>query len=359
MRRLGIALLCFQIHALIQCIPSAVTFAPNGGRFGDNLYSCSQAYWIHYRYNLPFIFKPFPYSEYLHIHHDYPHYTHDFATHFKTTLYVKSGLPLDYIKDETLYITTFRESPGVDWSDSGFVDAFRYALSPVDGHWPSSLNLDDTKHSIALHVRAGGNFKYDKGFYKKIPLLFCAADYYVQALQLLLCHLEGACVVHIFTDDEHPQKIAQHIKKQLSSADQARVEITYRAQGNNHNAHVLTDFFEMMRFKYLIRSCSHFSVFVEQLGSCVVSIYPLQASKGKQGGMVTQIALTAYGNGHSHTTHLPLAMYGKKAYIQKTKEHGSYPLVPMLKNTEMREILLHPEQRAHNRTLQPTIPLYY
>jgi hypothetical protein len=339
-----------SFHCVVHCHTSAVTFERNSGRFGDDLISCSQAYWVHYRYNLPLLLTPFHYSEHLHIQYDHESYTKDLFKEFKRTIYVKTGLPVDYTADSTLYITTFREQPDVDWSDEDFVDAFRRALSPIYPNW-RYMRLSHASHSIALHVRRGGSFSYDKHHYTQIPLQFPSLNYYVQALKLLLLHLNGPCHVHLFTDDPKPKPLAKKIKKQLSPIDQARVTITYRTKGNSHKAYVLTDFFDMMQFKYLIRPCSHFSLFVEQLGTCSVSMYPKQAlHRKKHWGTITAINVTTFTNKQSETVEVPLNHYGQETYTN---------LIPLLQTPEMQEILLHPEQRALERKLQPMLPPCY
>jgi hypothetical protein len=324
---------------------NAVTFVLNGGRFGDNLISCAQAYWIHYRYNMPLLFVPFPYSELLRIHYEHPHYTESNTRTFAKTIYVSNTTLPEMSSDQTLYVTTFTKDPGTDWSDTAFVDAFRTALSPSNNK-QYGMPISDTTHSIAMHIRRGGSFSYDKRFVSRIPQQFPVLDFYVQSLCLLLRHLIGPCTLYLFTDDKHPKDLAKKIMKQLSSADRARVHIVYRQHKNNHDRYVLDDFFSMMQCKYLIRPCSHFSLFAELLGSCVLSIYPAVAMCGKNGGIVTTLNITVFLENESYTERMHIS--------QCQQGHFALFHTPLLQ-----EILAHPAQKILNRRLQSTLPFCY
>src|SRR5438477_11202069 len=57
--------------------PSAITWKPNGGRFGDNLVSYCKAKWIAYMFNIELLYLPFPYSDELMIHENEKMYTEE------------------------------------------------------------------------------------------------------------------------------------------------------------------------------------------------------------------------------------------------------------------------------------------
>jgi hypothetical protein len=348
-RFLLVTILC--AHTCTAMPQDAVTFELNGGRFGDNLISCSQAYWMHYRYNLPLLFKPFPYSEHLCMYYEHTLFTRKIAQEFKQSRYVKSGDALqeeaDKKTDATLYITTFAHDPGVDWSDVEFVDRFRAAISPVDANWRYRKMPEDV-HSIAMHVRRGGGFAYDKRIHAHVPQQFPSLNFYIHALQLVLDHLDGPCHVYLFTDDTKPKALAKKIGKHLSPADQARVRIISRNQQHDAATDVLSDFFDMMQCKYLIRPCSHFSLFVEQLGTCSVSIYPARATyRKKKWGQVTDIFVSTFVEGASSRERINLSEYAEKKQV------------PILQKADVREILLDPALRTVNRRLKSRlVPCY-
>jgi hypothetical protein len=330
---------------------SAVTFKLGGARFGDQAFGCSQAFWLHYRYGLPLLFTPFQYSDQLKIHHLYPHCADVISKEFKRTLYVKSPEPR-YDGNAILYTTIYEHPIDVDWSDRDFVEQYRAVFSPYNDNWPY-IEVPQDHHSIAMHIRCGGGYPWDKRNYWSRPLQFPSLGYYVQALQLLLRHLDGPCYVRIFTDDPNPKSFVKEIRKQLSPFDRSRVKIAYRKDGNRHNAHVLNDFFDMMQFKYLIRTVSRFSLFVELLGSCSVSMYPAGAIRKKNAwGKVTEICVSVFAEGESRTERIVFDQYA-------SGEIGGTQYIPLLKSPELRDILLYPERRALYRTLQAKLPKCY
>src|SRR5271156_1825171 len=46
----------------------AITYPATGCRFGDNLLAYLNARWLSYKYNLPFLYRQFPYSDQLALH---------------------------------------------------------------------------------------------------------------------------------------------------------------------------------------------------------------------------------------------------------------------------------------------------
>lgn len=329
----------------VLSMTSAVTFELNGGRFGDNLLSLAQALWVHYHYHVPLLYKPFPYCELLRIHHEYQQYTDALANKYKKCVHITTANPAIH-DDDTLYITTFKRDPGVNWSDPHFLDLLRAAIAPASPTWPY-MAVSEGSHLIALHVRRGGGFSYDKRFYTKIPQQFPELMYYVRALQLLLNHLDGPCTIYLFTDDKKPKSLAKKIKKTLSPANQARINIIYRHHKNRHDANVLIDFFDMMQCTYLIRPCSHFSLFAELLGNCVVSIYPAVALHKKGNwGSVSEVYISLF-----------VGETPQRQRISLNEYEGRY--VPILHTATMQNIMLDPLFRVTQRVLPERLPSCY
>jgi hypothetical protein len=327
---------------------NAVTYTLNGGRFGDNLISCSQAYWIHYTYGLPLLFQPFTYSEQLHIHYQYPHFNEQERKKFNKFVYIKPNTPINTDNQKsTLYITTFKQDPGVDWSNQQFLQTFKQAISLVQKD-SNIQQISSTTHSIAMHIRRGGSFAYDKKMHTVVPQQFPSLEFYSQSLQLLLHHLDGICTVYLFTDDSHPKSLAKQLYKTLSAPDKKRVTFIYRKKNNSHAANVLTDFFSMMHCKYLIRPCSHFSLFVEQLGNAIVSIYPAKTYAIKKGwGYVTHMGITIFVEG---------ASYEQIVHIENLKTNKN---ISILQNNELKSAMHHAHYHIKNKQLKPNLPPCY
>jgi hypothetical protein len=286
-----------------NAVTHAITYKLNGGRFGDNLHTLTHALWLSYTQGLRMFFQPFQYSEYLKVHHTYQHHTHRTANAYKQHIIVRGdSTPLKGLniqKKPSLYITTYVESPGLEpWSHDDFVETLRTLIAPThDWNYPP---LPENMHTIALHVRRGGNADTNHTRTGR-PFQFPDIDYYARALQMLLHHLDGPCYVHLFTDDFNPARVAHDIMTQCSPENRERVTIQWRKEGNRNDAHVVEDFFDMMRFEYLIRARSNFSLYVERLGTCKVAIVPTQAETGTPWGIITEASINIYGDAPSRT----------------------------------------------------------
>src|ERR1700722_18952018 len=94
-----ISLLCFPFFLLLapQCVAdtsSAVSYELNGGRFGDNLRSFTQAYWECYKHDLPFLYVPFPGSEELVLHTQFKELTPEVQNSYREVRKIHEGQPL-------------------------------------------------------------------------------------------------------------------------------------------------------------------------------------------------------------------------------------------------------------------------
>jgi hypothetical protein len=286
----------------LDAMKHAVTYRLNGGRFGDNLQSLTQALWLSYTHNLRMLFQPFEYSEHLKVHNLCEHFTHTISRSYGQHIVIKGDskkLTLLDSQSPSLYTTTFIEFPGLDpWSNHDFVEMVRALIAPIQNWNYPPLPAD--MHTIALHVRRGGNFDTDHTRTNR-PFQFPSTAYYARAVQMLLYHLDGPWYVRLFTDDPNPEKIAHEIMAQCSPVDRDRITIEWRKKGNRHNAHVVEDFFDMMRFEYFVRARSNFSLFVERLGMCKIAIVPARASSGNPWGNVIEATVTLYGKLQSRT----------------------------------------------------------
>jgi hypothetical protein len=299
------SLLCGTLSGLFlssNVMAHAVTYKLTRGRFGDNLHTLVHALWLSYTQDLCMLFQPFKYSRYLKIHYVYEHITRNAKRAYRRHIVTpgdSTHLTLLDTQEPSLYITTYVESPGLEpWSNDGFVQTLRTLIAPNhDLHYPP---LPHNMHTIALHVRRGGNRDTDNTR-KGRPFQFPEIAYYTHALQIILSRLEGHCYLHLFTDDLNPAGLVEEIIAQCSAEDRNRITIEWRKEGNRDDAYVVEDFFDMMRFEYLIRARSNFSLYVERLGTCKVAIVPTKADTGNPWDVVTQASITMYGDPLSRT----------------------------------------------------------
>lgn len=281
----------------------AITYNLLPTRFGDHLLTYTKARWISYEFNIPLLYKPFTYSDKLVLHQKETLFSSKRAKGFERIHHILTEKKL-VVKNNnpTLFVCDLKFSAH---NLKGFNDLYRYTITntafkqellnmiqPMEPIEPLVLPKD--KITVAVHVRRGGGFDkpllnvnttYSKKknntkpkFYadKIYPRRFPPDNYYIEQIKRISTMFNDAPMhVHIFTDDQHPQHIADTFKQQLNNSN---ITFSYRTAGNKHNKNVLEDFFAMTQFDCLIRPASSFSKMVQLLGNHKIIIYPKDAT---------------------------------------------------------------------------------
>lgn len=269
-------------------IRSAVTYEFSGGRMGDNLIAYLHAKWISYKYDIPLLYRPFPYSDQFRFDDIELRYQERFAQgiqhHFylgrnQTVIQNRSLIGLyivPYFPESTAERIYFRDGQGnhfpyfkVDWKDPGFR---KIALEMLTPKIPVQVcDCPKDKTTIAVHVRTGGGFD-DSSFAFKQPLKCPPMSFYLEQLQSI-CQIfpTEELYFHIFTDDAHPEKIAQCFDEFIG---EDRISFSYRKEDNWHDQNVLEDLFSMMQFDCLIRPESNYSILASLLKDYQVLLHP-------------------------------------------------------------------------------------
>ena len=287
---------------------SAITWVPNGGRFGDNLLSYSKAKWLSYKFNIPLLYLPFKYSDQLMLHEQEMMYKPESAQLFSTITYIPPKRRYQLLpNNNTLYISNWDADITIDWYDRVFVEELKQLIAP---RYPlEKITIPDECISIAAHVRTGGGFQVDTEQEKeRCPLRFVSDEFFInQIARIADMFKEQNLYVHIFTDHQEPIILKNKFERALNNP---RISFGYRKNDNSHNSNVLEDFFSMMDFHCLIRPGSHFSRFVQRLGSNKVVIYPEKARKNADGkSIITTINIKtrASVNDRWKTKHVTIA----------------------------------------------------
>lgn len=251
---------------------SAITWKPNGGRFGDNLFSYCKTKWASRMFDIPLLYFPFPYSDELVLHENERMYTEEKHKQFHTTVQLIKSPPYVLSKNNnTLYICRWKTDIVVDWSDQDFLAEIKKNILPR--YSLEKIAIPEGIISIAVHVRNGGTFAADTSQEKdRCPLRFAPEEFFIEQIDRI-AHMfpEDNLYVHIFTDHPKPKKL---VKKFQLILNNERITFGCREEGNSHKANVLEDFFSMMDFDCLIRPGSHFTRFVQRLGNNKIVIYP-------------------------------------------------------------------------------------
>lgn len=272
---------------VIAFIDSAITWEPNGGRFGDNLLSYSRTKWLSYKFNIPVLYLPFKYSDQLMLHEQEAIYTQELAEQFTNLIRIPDKKKYQLIpNNNTLYISHWDADVTIDWFDITFIEDLKKNIAPRQQL--EKITIPENCISIAVHVRNGGGFVVDTEQEKeRCPLRFVPDEFYItQIARIADMFPENNLYVHIFTDHQEPASLKKKFKKILNNP---RITFGYREQGNTHNTNVLEDFFSMMDFDCLIRPGSHYSRFVQRLGNNKVVIYPESFKRDKYGKAIINV----------------------------------------------------------------------
>jgi len=251
--------------------PSAITWKPNGGRFGDDLLSYSKAKWLSMQFNIPLICQPFSYSDELMLHENETFYTAECLLQFSKTLHLFKDPSSLLPNNSTLYVSRWKTEIDIDWFDSEFLEELKKNIAP---RYPlEKVKIPEGVVSVAVHVRNGGTFAADTPEEKeRCPLRFVPEDFFIEQVhRIAYMFPDDMIYVHIFTDHPNPTKLVKKFKYRLNNP---RITFGCRTEGNSHKSNVLEDFFSMMDFDCLVRPGSHFTRFVQRLGNNKVVIYP-------------------------------------------------------------------------------------
>jgi hypothetical protein len=262
----------------------AVSYQKSSGRFGDQLMNYLHAKWISYKYDMPLLYVPFPYSDQLVLDHVEIPYENTDLNQFSTVIYPYKGFDVDYgAHTSALYVipyfpeslSEFTPESGwyyfpVDWEDAGFRTQIKSLIRPLSIQ--PSLDLPKDRITVAVHVRHGGGFDVSD-LWKLYPLKVPPISYYIEQIKKIYeIYNHQPLYVYIFTDYQRPQEYAKLFKMTCKGLD---ILFDYRKQENNHYSNVLEDFFEMTRFDCLIRPESNFSIMAAKIADFKVMITPI------------------------------------------------------------------------------------
>lgn len=258
---------------------SAVTYEFSHGRMGDWLISLSHAKWIAYKYNIPFIYKPFHYSDQFTMHVNERHYSESEFSKYRKVVLNDRNIVINP-KANILYIVPyFSESHfepdfsplnfTVDWTDRGFLRELRNFMRPRFSL--ASPQIPEGHISVAVHVRKGGGFDV-ANLTQLVPHKSPPDSFYIEQIKRLTTIFPGQRLyAFIFTDHDKPLELMEYYKVAINNEN---VVFACRETENAYNKNVVDDFFALTKFDCLIRPDSNFSLMASKLKDYKVQISP-------------------------------------------------------------------------------------
>lgn len=258
-----------------------VTYAQDGGRFGDQITNYLKALWISWKYDTPLVFRPFEYSNELVLGDFHPTLLDDaLLQEFSAKLEYFTVFELEKSEKVFQYLETMpdHQEPAKQrllWNiglltpfieehfcekldDERFRELLQILIKPNE---PLKLvSLPEDRKTIAIHMRSGVGYDWESNI-RNMPTKFVPDTFYYGCLkQALMMFHDAPVFVHIFTDHPEPEVLEA---KLLAEVESWRVEkdilINCRRVGNFHADNVLEDFFSMMEFDCIIHPDSSLS----------------------------------------------------------------------------------------------------
>jgi hypothetical protein len=305
----------------ISASQHAITFQ-QGSRLGDEILSYSIAKWLSYKYNIPFYFTPFKFSDAFSID--------------KVDIYLDQGIKNTFanvieIQTEDELIRYLKTGATATLFSVSYATGVHYPSQLVEGlNWPTmytnmyfyakehslfgselkraltisaqirEIKLPHDKITVAVHVRKGSGDdtqltsvqyldEWNQILSNNIrkPTLLQGTDmwcprklppeqFYVdQIIKLSNLLNHQPLLVYIFTDDKHPDQIVERFKKRIPLPN-ISFDYGHNDASNLHAEEnsIIDDIYNMSRFDCLIKPESGFDLIAQFIGAHKIIIYP-------------------------------------------------------------------------------------
>jgi hypothetical protein len=281
----------------------SVTYALDGGRFGDQLTNYVRALWISWKYHLPLIFRPFEYSDQLALSDFHQTVLNDEALNsFSAKFGYFSFLELEktakvfgilgrgthHQPQKLLWnigmLTPFIEEHYCEkLDDEEFRELLQKLVKPK--HELDLLPLPKDIKTVAIHVRTGIGYDWALNI-RNMPTKFPPDTFYLAGLKQAALYFKGQQLyVYIFTDHPEPAVLEERFIQALKSLNiENDVSLDCRRVGNHYTQNVLEDMFSMSQFDCIIHPDSSLSRFAAILTAPILEIKPSHWAEHRKNG---------------------------------------------------------------------------
>jgi len=275
-----------------------VTHGGAAGRLGDHLIAYLHAKWIAYHYGMPYVYKPFLYSDAFVLHLTEKPYNSK-----ENTVKVKDLTLLDHPENKVYEILYSPESLGeypneaqfrngcpyiaVDWNDKAFLDWVQPCLAPRTPIKTIPLPVD--KVSVALHIRRPCGVDASPKIHQVFPYKFLPEQFYIDQLKWLYEEMgRRPMYVYIFSNDPNAKKLAAGFEAALKNP---HIIFDYPKTPGESKEAVLKDFYSMMNFDCMIRADSNLSIVASKLGRQKIVISPEHITVNSNKNVVDRVRI--------------------------------------------------------------------
>ncbi len=282
---------------------NAITYSLHSGLFEDILMAYAHAKWIARQYGLPFLYRPFLFSDELRLSELDQHLEGPF--HFKKTLTISHISQLLEAPPSTLLvIPTASEINSnklqkdlnklkipIDWDDGEFRRELVECLKQKKtGGTTQPTPSTHTAIHVAVDVRRSSKIYTTTSKFRELDyLLYPPQSYYIsEILRVAQIFPDKPLVVYIFTDNPNAQQIAINFAIALQNPN---IIFSHTLSHQHTLQALLEDIDAMPTFDCLIKCQSNFSIMAELLCDPQIVVTPLHVNFDGKEPIVDQVEI--------------------------------------------------------------------
>ncbi len=250
---------------------SAIVTKANKGRLGDQFTTVAHALYFSHIHDLPLYIEPFHHSDLFFLSQLYPS-SHELPDTFDSVVKTENHSDINREETNTLYQVPYildnymlseKGHPFMtpDYTDPEYQNLLREALKPIKEI--QKVTPPEGRVSVAIHLRTGEG--YDPGRVREaFSYKFTSKKSCLKMLNWLKKnYLSGEKLyVHIFSDVKDPKRVLTWFQRR--GPKNVEWGIT---EDNKTLESLLSDFYSMASFDYLIRPTSNFSIMAQIIGN--------------------------------------------------------------------------------------------
>jgi hypothetical protein len=262
-------------------IPSRITYDINGYDLGDNLMSYVRGKWLSLHYNIPFLYKPFPFANQFVLHAEekkkfnptlltqfeliHP-ITNEFELCFEDPSNILYLLPC-YIEPELFEMESEAPFIELDWETKNFRKLIKKLLKPVDS--VESIALPRQRISIAVYMPQYSGKDTESN---QSPLQYPPDSYYIEQINKLSeLFYHRPFFVYLFTENRNSSEV---IKKFQEAMTGHNIIFDYKKSNKMTRNSYVENFINMSKFDCLIRPISNLGFLLEQMNDYLITLKP-------------------------------------------------------------------------------------
>jgi hypothetical protein len=263
-------------------IPSRISYEIDGHHLGNNLMSYIRAKWLSSHYNIPLLYKPFPFANQLVLHEQEKKKFSNPVLSKLEAVVIKNEFDLCFEDSSpTLYMLPNYIEPEIEWNDNApfievnwqnkdFKKLLKKLLKPLNSI--PVVNFPRQRISVAVYIPSPFT-KDGRETKNNLPLQYPPDSYYIEQINRLSdLFFQRPLFVYLFTENRNPKDILDKFKNTVSAPN-----ILFESKTSDKITRVssVEDFANMGKFDCLIRPANNLGFLLEQLNDYLITVKPV------------------------------------------------------------------------------------